>query len=267
MFVQKLLSFVEMTNPDLCFSLRLQAATAANRCAIMSVEHKDSTDFSPIAYEFMTEAFLTYEAEITDSSAQKNAMIKMIGILLSCECFETTDYEALITKTTQYAARLLKKTDQCSMVLMCSHLFFKDEVSLTCVINTNCALDSYLCFNILLFLLQNVYQNPKRVLECLQRALKLADMCTTASPANLQLFVDIFEKYVYYFERGNPYISDKFITGLIALINEHINGIGAHHPAITNAQVQFTKILAYIEQKKTDTVVGERFIAISSSST
>ena len=119
-----------MTNPDLCFNLRLQAAAAANRCALASVLYDRQGDLAPIAYEFMTEAFLTYEAEITDSTAQKNAMIKMIGILLSCECFEKTDYEALITKTTQYAARLLKKTDQCSMVLMCSHLFFKHEVSL-----------------------------------------------------------------------------------------------------------------------------------------
>lgn len=236
LFVQKLLSFVEMTNPDLCFSLRLQATTAANRCAIISTEHKDKSDFSPIAYEFMSEAFLTYEAEITDSSAQKNAMIKMIGILLSCECFETTDYEALITKTTQYAARLLKKTDQCSMVLMCSHLFFKNE---------------------------NVYQNPKRVLECLQRALKLADVCTTASPANLQLFVDIFDKYVYFFEKGNPYISDKFITGLVALINEHINSVGTHHPSVTAAKEQFTQIVSYIENKKTDPAVGEKFVTIS----
>lgn len=163
-------------------------------------------------------------------------MIKMIGILLSCECFETTDYEALITKTTQYAARLLKKTDQCSMVLMCSHLFFKNE---------------------------NVYQNPKRVLECLQRALKLADVCTTASPANLQLFVDIFDKYVYFFEKGNPYISDKFITGLVALINEHINSVGTHHPSVTAAKEQFTQIVSYIENKKTDPAVGEKFVTIS----
>ena len=128
--MQKLLSFVEMTDPALCFSLRLQAAAAANRCAISSKLYNGNGDLAPITYEFMSEAFLTYESEITDSSAQKNAMVKIMGVLLSCHCFDKTDYEALITKTTQYAARLLKKTDQCSMVLMCSHLFFKDEVSL-----------------------------------------------------------------------------------------------------------------------------------------
>mmetsp|Transcript_3158 Transcript_3158/g.4613 ORF Transcript_3158/g.4613 Transcript_3158/m.4613 type:complete len:1282 (-) Transcript_3158:2285-6130(-) len=234
LFLQKLLSFVEMTNSDLCFNLRLQAAAAANCCALIAEKYDHKSDLAPIAYEFMTEAFLIYEAEITESSAQKNAMVKMIGILLSCDCFERTDYEALITKTTQYAARLLKKTDQCTMVLMCSHLFFKDET----------------------------YQNPQRVLECLQRALKLADMCTTASPANLQLFVDIFDKYVYYYEKANPYVTDKFISGLIALVNEHINSIGPHNPIIREAKIQFVQTVTYIERNKGDAVLGEKFVTI-----
>lgn len=235
LFVQKLLSFVEMTNSDLCFNLRLQAAAAANRCALVSEKYGSKSDLAPIAYEFMTEAFLIYEAEITESSAQQSAMKKMVGILLSCDCFEKNDYEALITKTTQYAARSLKKTDQCRMVLLCSHLFFKDECS---------------------------YQNPQRVLECLQRALKIADMCTNASPANLQLFVDIFDKYVYYYEKENPYITDKFISGLIALVNEHINSIGVHNPVIMAAKEQFIQTVNYIERNKGDGVLGEKFMPI-----
>ena len=118
-----------MSDPKLCFSLRLYAAVAANNCAIVSSNIDVNNDFAPIAYEFVSEAFLTYESEISDSTAQKNAMTRIIGVLLSCECFDTAAYEALITKTTQYSARLLKKTDQCTMVLLCSHLFFKDEVS------------------------------------------------------------------------------------------------------------------------------------------
>lgn len=133
--MQKLLSFVEMNNPLLCFNLRLHAAVAANRCAKASANEGSKNEFSPITYEFMTEAFLTYESEITDSTHQKNAMTRVIGTLLFCDYLETSDYEGLIKKTTQYAARLLKKTDQCSMVLMCSHLFFKDEVRFIQLLN------------------------------------------------------------------------------------------------------------------------------------
>jgi len=106
---------------------------------------------------------------------------------------------------------------------------------------------------------QGAYQNPQRVLECLQRALKIADACTAASATNLQLFVDILEQYIYFYEKKNPIITDRFISGLIALINEHIGNIGAKSASIVNAKSQFYKIIEYIEEKKTQTNSAERF--------
>ncbi len=84
-------------------------------------------------------------------------------------------------------------------------------------------------------------------------------MCTTANPANLSLFIDIFDNYVYYFEKGNPYITDKFVSGLIALINEHINSIGATNHVIGEAREHFIQIVRYIDSKKSDVVLGEKF--------
>ena len=70
-----------------------------------------------------------YEDELSDSKAQVRALVSMAGTLLSCEGFDPVDYDALATKTAQYAAKLLKKPDQCRMVTLCSHLFWSpDEV-------------------------------------------------------------------------------------------------------------------------------------------
>lgn len=56
----------------------------------------------------------------------------MAGTLLACQGFDAADYDALATKTAQYAAKLLKKPDQCRMVTLCSHLFWApDEVGNT----------------------------------------------------------------------------------------------------------------------------------------
>jgi len=99
----------------------------------------------------------------------------------------------------------------------------------------------------------------------LQRALKLADICTTASSANLHLFVDIFDTYVYYFEKGNPYVTDKFVSGLIALIREHISTIGLTNPVIKNTNDHFCRILNYIERKKSDPSNDEKFSPIINS--
>jgi hypothetical protein len=72
----------------------------------------------------MRQAFVLYEDELTDSKTQIRALASMVGTLLKCRNFEEGDYDALITKTTQYAAKLLKKPDQCRMVTLCSHLFW-----------------------------------------------------------------------------------------------------------------------------------------------
>merc|ERR1711935_1076743 len=204
-----------MSCPNLCLSLTLHAAATADNCATIASQHgENKDDFNSITNEFMTQALLLYESEISDSKCQPQAITSIVGTLVSFRSLEKKEYETLITKTTQYAARLLKKPDQCKMVLLCSHLFFKGEED-------------------------GAYQNPQRVLECLQRALKIADACTATSPTNLQLFVDILDQYIYFYERDNPIITDRFISGLIALIHEHIGNIGAQTATITNTKSQF----------------------------
>jgi len=235
LFIQKTLTVLKMSCPNLCFSLTLHAAATADNCATVASQHgENKEDLNPITYEFMTQALLLYESEISDSKCQPQAITSIVGTLLSFRSLETSEYEALITKTTQYAARLLKKPDQCKMVLLCSHLFFIGEKD-------------------------GAYQNPQRALECLQRALKIADACTATSPTNLQLFVDILEQYIYFYERNNPIITDRFISGLIALVNEHIGNIGAQSASITSAKSQFYKIIEYVEEKKTQTNSAKRF--------
>ncbi len=70
------------------------------------------------------QASILYEDELTDSRVQVRALSSMVGTLLACRNFSEEDYDTLATKTTQYAAKLLKKPDQCRMVALCSHLFW-----------------------------------------------------------------------------------------------------------------------------------------------
>jgi Vacuolar protein sorting-associated protein 35 len=113
----------------------------------------------------------------------------------------------------------------------------------------------------------NGYKNPQRTLECLQRSLKLADACVTSDPRNGYLFVDLLEDYLYFFEEGNPVITDAYITGLVALIQEHlesVNGmLGMEAHAIADAQCQFLAVCDYIKTKKADSQTAERFGRIS----
>lgn len=113
-----------------------------------------------------------------------------------------------------------------------------------------------------------MYQNPKRALECLQRALKLADASTTASASYVYLFVDLLDHYVYFFEKENPSITEKYVTGLAALIKEHLKTLtplaSGDAAAINDARAHFDEILRYIQRQKesSDAAVSARFSLI-----
>ena len=105
---------------------------------------------------------------------------------------QADNYDTLATKATQYSARLLKKPDQCRAVAKASYLFVYStahterdalEVARTLVTDTDGVCEAG----------ENdgaaaasqggpegssaVGREPKRVLECLQRSLKIADAC------------------------------------------------------------------------------------------
>ena len=58
------------------------------------------------------------------------------------------------------------------------------------------------------------------MLECLQRALRVADACMDAA-VSVELFVEILNQYVYYFDQETESVTTKYINGLIELIHSN----------------------------------------------
>jgi hypothetical protein len=87
--------------------------------------------FGQIAYELLAQSFALYEENSGDSRLQGRCILTMVGTLLACRSLSTEDYESLIMKTAQYSAKMLKKTEQCEMVALCSYLFhvIEEDVS------------------------------------------------------------------------------------------------------------------------------------------
>jgi vacuolar protein sorting-associated protein 35 len=56
-----------------------------------------------------------------------------------------------------------------------------------------------------------LYRDGKRVLECLQRALRVADSCMETA-TSIELFVEILDRYVYYFDQRNESVSATWYT-------------------------------------------------------
>lgn len=113
---------------EMAFKLYLECAIIADQCNTIvrerNIESK-GCDFGVISYEFMAQSFLLYEDQISDPKMRERSITLIVGTLLSFKSFVKSDYEALSAKTTQYAAKLIRKPDQCKMILLCSNLFYR----------------------------------------------------------------------------------------------------------------------------------------------
>ncbi|GFY88039.1 vacuolar protein sorting-associated 35A-like protein [Actinidia rufa] len=213
--------------PELALRLYLQCAEAANDC-----------DLEPVAYEFFTQAYILYEEEISDSRAQVTAVHLIIGTLQRMHVFGVENRDTLTHKATGYSAKLLKKPDQCRAVYACSHLFWVDD--------------------------SDSIKDGERVLLCLKRALRIANAAqqmsnaTRGSSGSVTLFIEILNKYLYFFEKGNSEISVSVIQGLIELITTEMHSENmTPDPA---ADAFFASTLRYIQfQKQKEGALGAKY--------
>ncbi|KAF9686698.1 hypothetical protein SADUNF_Sadunf02G0016300 [Salix dunnii] len=251
-----------VSSPELALRLYLQCAEAANDC-----------DLEPVAYEFFTRAFILYEEEVADSKAQVTALHLIIGALQRMNVFGVENRDTLTHKATgvivltysiitvscpcsfvpktftvssfhlsfsfcQHSAKLLKKPDQCRAVYACSHLFWVDD--------------------------QDGVKDGERVLLCLKRALRIANAAQQIANATrgcsgpVTLFVEILNKYLYFFEKGNPQITSGAIQGLIELITNEMQSDSTTPDPVSGAFLAST--IRYIQfQKQKGGVMGEKF--------
>ncbi|XP_058220113.1 vacuolar protein sorting-associated protein 35B-like isoform X2 [Rhododendron vialii] len=217
-------------SPELALRLYLQCAEAAN-----------DSDLEPVAYECFTQAFLLYEEEVADSKAQVTAIHLIIGTLQRMNVFGVENRDTLTHKATGYSAKLLKKPDQCRAVYACSHLFWVDD--------------------------QDGIKDGERVLLCLKRSLRIANaaqqMANVArgSSGPITLFVEILNKYLYFFEKGNPQITGAAILGLIELIKNMQSDTTTPDRA---SDAFFASALRYIQfQKEKGGAMGELYNSIN----
>ena len=132
-----------------------------------------------------------YEDSISQSRAQFTAITLIIGTLGGTVCFGYENYETLVTKCAVHCSRLLKRVDQCRGVALASHLFWTDgnrprEVG------------------------KPARRDGKRVLECLQKSLKIADSVMDHN-INIEVFVEVLDRYVWYFEKKNEFVLGSYI--------------------------------------------------------
>jgi vacuolar protein sorting-associated protein 35 len=165
--------------PDLALRLFLQGALCIGE--IKQANHE------AVAYDFMTQAFSIYEDEISDSKSQLAAITLIISTVEQISCFSEENAEPLRTNCALAASKLLKKADQCRGVVTCASLFWSGKKD------------------------NEEMRDEKRTLECLKKGARIASQCLDVN-VQVQLYVELLNSYLYYFERGNSQITVSMLN-------------------------------------------------------
>ncbi|KAJ1527070.1 hypothetical protein ONE63_008611 [Megalurothrips usitatus] len=175
---------------ELPLRLFLQGALAVGRIQF--------EDYETVAYEFISQAFSIYEDEISDSKAQLAAMTLMVGTFEQLACLSEENAEPVRTQCTLAASKLLKKPDQCRGVATCCHLFWSGKT-----------------------ITGEERHDGKRVLDCLKKGVRIANQCMDSS-VQVQLFVELLNHYLYFYEKGNDQVTVQMLNHLISKIHEEL---------------------------------------------
>ncbi|XP_070386983.1 vacuolar protein sorting-associated protein 35 [Dermacentor albipictus] len=163
-------------------------------------------NYETVAYEFISQAFSLYEDEISDSKAQLSAITLIMGTVEQTSCFSEENHEPLRTQCALAASKLLKKPDQCRGVGLCSHLFWSGKTQESG---------------------GEELHDSKRVVECLKKGIRIATQCMDPS-VKVQLFVELLNYYIYFFEKGNEQIKTDTVGQLIGRIREELPQLEAN---------------------------------------
>jgi len=95
----------------------------------------------------------------------------------------------------------------------------------------------------------------------MQRSLKIASVC------NPNLFVEILDRYIFYFENNNPVIHVRYLSGLIALINEQMGvedgqGAAGQQQMGSSVRAHYRNTLDYIRNRQRSPETAEKFSTI-----
>ncbi|KAL1727632.1 vacuolar protein sorting-associated protein 35 [Schizophyllum commune] len=214
------------------------APTIALRLFLLAAQVADECGFEDLTYDLYVQAFTVYEESINESRAQLQAITLIIGTLANARVFGFDNYDTLITKAALHGAKLLKKSHQATAVGLASHLWWQElpvapaadadgeaepaaevpEKKESPKEGSESTAKAY------------PHQDSKRVLECLQKSLRIAHSAIEEI-ITVQMQCDTLDQYVYYLDRGAAAVQPKFISNLVELITSNIDSIAEAHPS------------------------------------
>ncbi|BES91758.1 vacuolar protein sorting [Nesidiocoris tenuis] len=213
---QTILDLVKADYPELSLRLFLQGTLAIGEIRFANYE--------TIAYEFLSQAFTLYEDEVCDSKSQLGAITLLVGTFERLSCFSQENTEPVRTQCALAASKLLKKPDQCRAVCTSAHLFWSSKSAQG-----------------------QELQDGKRVVDCLKKGVRIANQCMDLL-VQTQLYVELFNHYVYFYEKGNEHVTIAMLNHLLGKIREELPNLDSNEET-EQISKHLTNTLAHIRER------------------
>lgn len=280
--IEELYQYHHEAHSELILKLYLNLATVADQLRQENIAYELFSQCFVIYEESLVLNTLQNQIhnphESMAGSVSYQAVLMIANRLASLRYFNKENYESLITKVTLYGSKLLKKQDQCRSICYCAHLWWwcdlwiegpsptvgagekeasqeeaedakgegvQDDVEKQDEHNTppNAGVGDGGAVSS-----QEqpaLYRDAKRVLECLQKALRVADSCMDPYLL-LKLFVEILNRSLVFNVYGNGLIDLRYINGLVDLIRTNIANF--RDDSTRDEDDQEARLLRHIEE-------------------
>jgi len=183
-------------------------------------------------YEFLSEALIKYEEDISDSVSQHDTILLLTATVERITIDDEESYDALRTKCAQHSSKLLKKPSQVNAMCACVHLFWKKQ-----------------------------FRNEDLVYKILQRACRYSGQ-TMDDGEKIHLYLQILNKYLYLHKEGMEKITPELMNKLLDIIKEDLKDLESDAPEDEEGLTKLSNLKTYY--RNTIQYMGEIKIEASS---
>jgi vacuolar protein sorting-associated protein 35 len=181
---------------------------------------------------------------VADSRHKITALQAIVGTLHRCYVFSADNRDALTQSVTSYAAKLLKRADQCRAACAASHLAWQEPAAAAAADGEGKQARAVPGR-------QPPVRDAQKVMAGLKRALKVVAAAKQQRAAtarggkggaqHLPLYVEIVNHYLYYLARGVESMSVGVVQQLLELVGSELSQHDADLDAETRSYWQATQ--------------------------
>ena len=156
-----------------------------------------------MGYNYASNAIQLIQEGKIESEKKLSMIVLFVGTFTAVNFLSIDNMNTIIANIVQASQTLVKRNDQCVAMINCSHLYYND-----------------------------IIKDQNKIQECLTKAKRFADFAMT-NAQNLNLFVLILNKYLYYIEKGLGFVKVDTINDLIEVVKNHILTIKTENTNLT----------------------------------